>query len=270
MDLRNKVVIISGGTSGIGRASALLLAAKGASVVITGRNRERMDEVTSILDGMKAEFLPRIMDVSQEEQCRALVDDTIKKFGRIDILINNAGISMRALFQDLDLNTFKKVIETNFFGTVYLTKYALPWLIQSSGTVVGISSIVGHRGIPARSAYAASKYAMEGFFETLRTELLNKNVHVLMVSPGFTRSNIRKTALNASGKVQGESPRDENKMMSPEEVAEAILGGIMKRKRDIILTLQGKMVVFLNKWIPSIMDRIVYNQLAREKDSPLK
>ncbi len=270
MDLKNKVVIISGGTSGIGRAIALLLADKRARVVIAGRNKDRMEEVTSILTGMKVEFFTRIMDVSREDQCRSLVDDTIKKFGGIDILINNAGISMRALFEDLDLETFKKVIGINFFGTVYLTKYALPWLIRSEGTIVGISSIVGHRGIPARSAYAASKYAMEGFFETLRTELLNKNVHVLVVSPGFTRSNIRKTALNASGQVQGESPRDENKMMTSEEVAEAILIGIMKRKRDMILTLQGKMVVFLNKWIPGIMDRIVYNQLAREKDSPLK
>jgi short-subunit dehydrogenase len=185
-------------------------------------------------------------------------------------VINNAGISMRALFKDLDMDVFRKVMDINFYGTVYLTKYALPHILASGGTIVGVSSINGHRGTPARTAYTASKFAMEGFFEALRTEVMKSGVHILLVSPGFTGTNIRNTALNEKGLPQGESPRDENAMMTSEQVAKAILKGIRKKKRDIVLTTQGKLVVFLNKWIPGIMDQIVYNHMAKEKDSPFK
>jgi short-subunit dehydrogenase len=175
---------------------------------------------------------------------------------------------MRALFQDLDLEVFRKVMDTNFWGTVYATKYCLPAILASKGSIIGISSINGYRGTPARTAYTASKYAMNGFFESLRTEVMKKGVHVLVVAPGFTTSNIRNTALTATGASQGESPRDESKMMSSEEVAAHILRATWKRKRDLVLTTQGKLAVFLNKWIPGILDGIVYNQMAKEKDSP--
>jgi dehydrogenase/reductase SDR family member 7B len=176
---------------------------------------------------------------------------------------------MRAMFEDVDLAVIRKVMDVNFYGTVYATKYALPYILKSKGSIVGISSIAGYRGLPVRCAYSASKFAMQGFMEALRTELLKKDVNVLVVCPGFTTSNIRNTALSQNGTVEGESTRDEKNMMSPEEVAQHILNAVVKRKRSLVLTFQGKLTVFMNKWVPGFMDKIVYNHLAKEKDSPL-
>jgi short-subunit dehydrogenase len=153
---------------------------------------------------------------------------------------------------------------------VYITKYALPHIINTHGTIVGVSSIAGFRGLPGRTGYSASKFAMQGFLESLRTELLKQNVNVMIAAPGFTASNIRNTALVKDGSSQGETPRDEGKMMSAEEVAQRLLKAILKRKRSLVLTRQGKLTVFLNKWLPGWMDHMVYNTMAKEKDSPLK
>lgn len=268
--MQDKVVIITGATSGIGKACAEQFGKEGAKIIFTGRNQDRLEAVNKSLSDIGAEHTGYIMDVSDETENKKLIEETIRNYGRIDILINNAGISMRALFNDSDLDVFKKVMDINFYGTVYATKYALPYIIKSKGTIVAVSSINGHRGTPARSAYTASKYAMEGFFEALRTEVMNMGVHVLVVSPGFTGTNIRNAALNKDGLAQGESPRDEDKMMSSEKVAESIMKGIKRKKRDIVLTSQGKLVVFLNKWIPGWMDKKVYEHMAKEKDSPFK
>lgn len=270
MFMKDKVVIITGATSGIGRGCAEVFAREGARLVITGRNEEKMREVQDRLEEIKAGHLGLILDVEKEEDNKRMVDETIKKFGKIDVLINNAGISMRAMFEELDLEVFRKVMEINFFGTVYATKYALPYLLESRGVIVAISSINGHRSTPARTAYSASKFAMEGFFESLRTEVMNRGVHVLVVSPGFTGTNIRKAALDKDGKPQQHSPREEEKMMTPEQVARAILKGIKHKKRDIVLTPMGKLVVFLNKWLPGWMDKMTYREMAKEKDSPFR
>ncbi len=268
--LKDKVVIITGATSGIGEACALVFGKAGANIVITGRNAEKLELSRKRLSEENIETLAILADAASEEDNRKIPELTLARFGKIDILINNAGISMRALFEELDLEVFKKVMDTNFYGTVYATKYCLPEILKNKGSIIGISSINGYRGTPARTAYTASKYAMNGFFESLRTELMHQGVHVLVASPGFTASNIRNTALTAEGKSQGESPRDESKMMSPEQVAHAILKATLKRKRDLVLTTQGKLAVFLNKWIPSVMDGIVYKEMAKEPDSPLK
>lgn len=268
--LKDKVVIITGATSGIGEACALVFGKAGAKIVITGRSQDKLDRSRIKLADENIEVLSILADASSESDNKKIPELTLAKFGRIDILINNAGISMRALFQDLELDVFRKVMDTNFYGAVYATKYCLPEILKSKGSIIGISSINGFRGTPARTAYTSSKYAMNGFFESLRTEVMNQGVHILVASPGFTASNIRNGALTAKGKSQGESPRDESKMMSSEEVAKAILAATLKRKRDLVLTTQGKLAVFLNKWIPSIMDGIVYKEMAREPDSPLK
>ena len=169
-------------------------------------------------------------DVSIESDCKNLVEQTIQKFGKIDILINNAGISMRALFEETELSVIKKLMDINFWGTVYCTKFALPYLLKSKGSVVGVSSIAGYKGLPGRTGYSSSKFAMHGFLEVLRIENMKKDLHVLTACPGFTASNIRNTALAADGSQQGESPRDEDKMMSAEEVAEKIIQAIEKKK----------------------------------------
>ena len=268
--MKDKVVIITGGSSGIGLACAEVFAREGAKVVITGRNEQRLLQAVSQLKSKGFSITPMVADSSLESDNRRIAADTVAAFGGIDILINNAGISMRALFEELDLKVFQQVMDINFYGTVYATKFCLPHILKSKGSVIGISSINGYRGTPARTAYTASKYAMQGFLEALRTEVMKRGVHVLVACPGFTASNIRNAALTADGSLQGESPRDEGKMMTSEEVAEAILKAVKKRKRDLVLTTEGKLAVFLNKWVPGLMDHIVYNKMAKEKDSPFK
>jgi short-subunit dehydrogenase len=196
-------------------------------------------------------------DVSKEIDCKGFIDAVIKEFGTIDILINNAGVSMRALVQDVDLDTIRRVMDINFWGTVYCTKFALEHIIKNKGTIVGVSSIAGYRGLPGRSGYSASKYAVNGWLEALRTELLESGTNVMWVCPGFTSSNIRNAALNSKGESQGESPMDEGAMMSSEECAIHIADAIEKRKRTLVLTFTGKRAVFMNKFFPSLADKLV-------------
>ena len=268
--MKDKVVIITGGSSGIGKACAIEFGKAGAHVVITARNDAALQGVAAELESLHISVYPIQADVSIEQDCKKTIDQTLQKFGRIDVLINNAGISMRALFEDIDVSVIKKVMDINFYGTVYMTKYALPSIIQSKGSVVAISSVAGHRGLPGRIGYSSSKFAIHGFMESLRTELLRRDVNVLLACPGFTNSNIRKTALASDGTAQGESPKDESSLMSAEEVAKHIFNAVIKRKRDFVLTFQGKMTVFLNKLFPGFMDKMVYNHFKNEENSPLK
>jgi len=268
--MRGNVVLITGGSSGIGRALAVSFGKAGANIVITGRQNVPLNAVSNELTAAGIEHLALVADVSVRADNERVVRETIARYGRLDVLINNAGISMRALFADADPEVLRRVMDINFFGTVYATHCALPYIRQAKGSIIGISSIAGYRGLPVRSGYSASKFAMNGFLEALRTELLHEGVHVLTACPGFTTSNIRFTALGASGEVKGETMRDEENMMSAEAVADRILAATQARKRSLILTTQGKLTVFLNKWLPGLMDRLVYNTLAKEKDSPLR
>jgi dehydrogenase/reductase SDR family member 7B len=268
--MKNKVVIITGGSSGIGKAMAFVFGAAGAKIVITARHIGPLELVGNELTSHGIENLTLVADVSIEADNKALIEATIQKFGKIDILINNAGITMRSLFDDLeDIDVIKKVMDVNFYGTVYATKFALPHIKATKGSIVGISSIAGYRGLPVRTGYSASKFAVNGFLEALRTELLKTDVHILTACPGFTASNIRFSALDGSGHETGETVRDEEKMMSPDEVAYEILKAVKKRKRQLILTSKGRWTVFLNKWMPGMTDRIVYRTLSKEKNSPL-
>jgi dehydrogenase/reductase SDR family protein 7B len=268
--MKDKVVIITGGSSGIGKACAEVFGSNGAKVVITGRNRVNLDETTLLLESKGITVLAIQADSAKEEDNEMLVNETVKVYGKIDILINNAGISMRALFADADLSVLKKVMDINFYGTVYATKYALPEIVKNRGSVVGVSSIAGSIGLPGRTGYSASKFAMNGFLEALRIELLNKNVHVLVACPGFTTSNIRNTSLSKDGTIIGESSMDEGKMMSAEEVALSIYKAVKQRKRDLVLTTQGKSTILLKKFFPGLVDKVVFNHISKEKDSPLK
>ncbi|MEQ8926818.1 MAG: SDR family oxidoreductase [Fulvivirga sp.] len=268
--MKDKVVVITGGSSGIGKALAEEFGKKGSKIVITGRKQEALDEA---LDSLKSQGIEAIAiqgDVSKEEDNRIMAEETTKAFGKIDILINNAGISMRAPFKDVDLDVIRKVMDINYWGAIYATKYCLPEILKSKGSVIGISSIAGFRGLPGRVGYSSSKFALQGFLESLRTELLKTGVHVLTACPGFTASNIRKTSLTADGTAQGESPRKEEKMMTAEECAARIYKATVKRKKYLIMTSQGKMTVFLNKWFPGLMDKMVYNVMAKEENSPFK
>jgi dehydrogenase/reductase SDR family member 7B len=267
--MKDKVVIITGGSLGIGKAMAEVFGIKGSKILITGRNATDLDQAVADLKNKGIDAHGFRADVSVEEDNKRMAEETIKRFGRIDILINNAGISMRALFNDVDLDVVKKVMDINFYGVLYATKYCLPEILKNKGSVVGISSIAGYRGLPGRTGYSASKFALNGFLEVLRTEMLKKDVHVLTACPGFTTSNIRKRSLTKDGSSQGESARDENSMMSAEECASHIYKATVKRKKILILTAQGKFTVLLNKLFPSITDKLVYNVMAKEPNAPV-
>jgi short-subunit dehydrogenase len=267
--LQDKVVVITGASSGIGKALTYAFASHGVKLAIAARSLDRLKIVAAELMSRGAEILTVQTDVSVEEDCKNLIKKTIERFGTIDILVNNAGISMRALFKDLNIDVIRQLMDINFWGTVYCTKYALPYLLKQKGSVVGVISIAGHVGLPGRTGYSASKFAVRGFLEALRSENLKTNLHVMIVAPGFTASGIRKVALTADGQPQGESPRDEQKMMSAEEVAVHIINGVVKRKNNIVLTfMEGKFTVWLNKFFPSLVSRLAYNHMAKEPDSP--
>jgi dehydrogenase/reductase SDR family member 7B len=268
--VKDKVVLITGASSGIGKAMAVAFASKGSKVMMGARSLEQLEEVGEEIRKTGGTVAWTKLDVTVQQDCVQFVETAVKAFGRVDILINNAGISMRALFQDLEVGVIERLMQVNFFGTVYCTKAALDEIVKNKGSIVGISSIAGYRGLPGRTGYSASKFAMHGFLESLRTELLKKEVHVLLACPGFTESNIRKVALKADGSQQAETPMNESKLMSADEVATHIYNGLVRRKRTLTLTTQGRLTVFLNKWLPKFMDRMVYNHFAKEPDSPLK
>ena len=252
---QDKVVVVTGGTDGIGKALVQTLLEMGAKVATCGRNHDKLYHLQSEYPSYPLH--PIVADVSNENDCRHFIESTIKIFGGIDVLINNAGISMRALLKDSSVEVIKKVMEVNFFGALYCTKFALSSLIERKGTIVGVSSIAGYRGLPGRSGYSASKFALQGWLESIRTELAGDGVHVMWVCPGFTASNIRQAALTRDGSEQGESPMDEEKMMPAEEVAKHILKAIKNKKRTLVLTFTGKQTIFMNKFFPGLADKLV-------------
>jgi short-subunit dehydrogenase len=254
-DFTNKVVVVTGGSEGIGRALVELFLQRGAKVATCGRNFDKLYQLQKLYSG-KA-FIAHTADVSNEHDCDMFIKEVVKTYGTIDILINNAGISMRALFEEAELSALRQVMDINFWGTVYCTKFALPYIIAQKGTIVGVSSVAGYRGLPGRSGYSASKFAVNGWMESLRTELMDRGVNVMWVCPGFTASNIRNVALNKDALPQAESLMDEGKMMSAEECAQHIANAIEKRKRTMVLTGTGKQAVFMNRFFPSLADKLV-------------
>ena len=273
---KDKVIIVTGASSGIGLASATRFASLGAKIVLAARSIDKLEKIAEEINEKfnsqqpTAKVLCVKTDVTKEEDCKNLVEQTIKHFGKIDVLVNNAGISMRAVFKDMDLNVMRSLMDTNFWGTVYCTKYALPYLLETKGSVVGVISTAGYVGLPARTAYSASKFAVRGFLETLRIEHLYDGLHVMIFAPGFTTSNIRNVALTADGSPQGETPRKEERMMSAERVAKIMARGIFRRKTHMVLTPLGKATLFANRRLPRVTDKMEYRMMANEPDSPLK
>lgn len=266
--IKDKVVIITGGSSGIGKACAERFGREGGRICITGRNAENLAAAAEEMKTKGVEVITVQGDVANENDCVRMINETLNNYGRIDVLINNAGISMRAFFKNLDLEVIRQLMEVNFFGTLYCTKYALKQLLKYNGSVVGISSVAGYQGLPGRTGYSASKFAMEGFLSALRLENHNTGLHVMIVNPGYTESNIRKTALVADGTTQGESPKDEKKMMSSEDVADHIFEGVRKRKKRIVLSSEGKLSYFLSKLLPGFVDRMVIKTIEKEGELP--
>jgi short-subunit dehydrogenase len=268
--MRDKVIIVTGASSGIGLAIAREFAAQGARVVMAARSADLLRNAEKDLVSAGYDAFAVITDVTVENDCKVLIEKTIEKYGRIDVLINNAGISMRALFIDVDIDVLKRLFDVNFWGAVHCTKYALPFLIKTRGYVVGVSSVAGFVGLPGRTGYSASKYALHGFLETLRIENLKNGLHVLILCAGFTKSDIRKKALTANGQPQGFTPREEEKMMQPEDVAKAIVRSLRRNRNYVILTLEGKMTALVKRIAPRFIEYAAYKKMLKEPASPLK
>ena len=266
---KDKVIIVTGASSGIGLAACRLFGRLGAKVVMAARS---FDKLCSLAPSVAPEdhVLAVRCDVSDEQDCKDLVKSAVDRFGRIDILVNNAGLSMRAMFKDLDLSVIHKLMDVNFWGTVNCTKYALPYLLESKGQVVGVISIAGYSALPARTGYSSSKYAIRGFLDTLRIEHIKDGLGVLVFAPGYTSSNVRNAALTADGSPQGETPLDEDKLMSAEDCALHLARGLEKRKSEVILTGLGRATVWAHRLFPRLTDKLTYKYIARETDSPFK
>lgn len=252
---KDKVVAVTGGSDGIGKALVCELLARGAKVATCARNHDKLYQLQSSYPSSPLHTV--VADVSIENDCRHFIESTIKVFGGIDILINNAGMSMRAELKEAEVDVFKQLMDINFFGSLYCTRFALTSIIERKGTIAAISSIAGYRGLPGRSGYSASKFALQGWLEAIRTELLDTGVNVMWVCPGFTASNIRQVALNKKGQAQGESPLNEDSLMPAEKCARLILKAIAKRKRTLVITFTGKRTVWMNRFFPSLTDRMV-------------
>lgn len=267
--LKDKVIIVTGASSGIGLATARLFASYGAKVVMAARSLEKLEQFKNEMPE-PADVLCVKTDVAKEDDCKNLIEETVNKFGHIDILVNNAGISMRAMFIDLNLDVIRKLMDTNFWGTVYCTKYALPYLLESKGSVVGVISTAGYLGLPGRTGYSASKFAIRGFLSTLRVEHRYDGLHVMVFAPGFTSSNIRNVALLADGTPQGTTPRNEGKMMTAERVAQRMAYGLKYRKNEMLLTPVGKITKFFTYTMPNFSEWCEYKLMAKEPESPIK
>ncbi len=259
---QNKVIVITGGSEGIGKALVDLFLQEGAKVATCGRNFDKLYQLQTLHPNLP--LFTHTADVSNQSECDAFIQKVIKTFGSIDAIINNAGISMRALFSESSIETLHKLMDVNFWGAVNCTKFALPYIIQNKGTIVGVSSIAGFRGLPGRSGYSASKFALNGWLETIRTELKDAGVSVITVCPGFTSSNIRKVALNKNAQPEDESKMDEEKMMSAETCAQNIYKAMSQNKRTLILTTQGKETVFLNRFLPKLADKLIHKFYFRQ------
>jgi short-subunit dehydrogenase len=266
--MKDKVVIITGASSGIGLAMAKEFARRGSKVVMAARSEQKLKDIEGELKKKGYEAYALKTDVTIEDNCCNLIEKTVEKYGKIDVLINNAGISMRALFQNVDIDVLRKILDVNFWGTVFCSKYAIPYLVKSKGSLVGVSSIGGIQGLPGRTGYSASKFALIGLLDTIRVENLKNGLHVMILTAGFTKSEIRKRALLKDGKPQGYTPRDEDKHMLPEHVAKAMIKALRKKKRHKILTIEGQLLALFQRIIPTVCDRIAYRRLAREQDSP--
>lgn len=253
----DNVVIITGASAGIGRELALQLAGQGAWLVLAARNAQRLEEVAALCRQRGGRALVVPTDVSQQSQCQALVERTIAEYGRIDTLINNAGITMWARFEELQrLDLLEQIMRVNYLGSMYCTFYALPYLKKTRGRIVGISSLTGKAGVPTRSGYAASKHAMVGFFDSLRIEVADDGVSVTMIYPGFVATEVRLRAFGADGQPLGQSPVREAEVMTAETCARLIIKAVASRKRELIMTFRGKVGQWLKLIAPGLVDRI--------------
>lgn len=263
---RDNVVVLTGASAGIGRAVARQLAEQGARLVLAARDLDRLEQVAADCRSRGGQAIAIKTDVANEADCRGLIDQSVRAYGRLDTLINNAGISMWTRFEELqDLSVLDAIMRVNYLGAAYLTYYALPHLRRSRGRLVAVSSLAGKTGVPTRSGYAASKHAMVGFFDSLRIELMGSGVSVTIIYPGFVTSEIRQRAYGSDGRPLGQSPVRESEVMSPEVCARLILRATARRQREEVMTLRGKLGQWVKLIAPELTDRVALRAIERGK-----
>lgn len=263
----SRVIVVTGGSDGIGAEIARQLAARhgaGVALVLAARNQGPLDLVAGQCRALGADTLTVAFDAGRQDDCRRVVADTIARFGRIDVLVNNAGRSAHALFEEVDdLAWYEELMRVNLWGSVWCTQAALPHLKASRGAIVAVSSLAGLVGVPGRTAYCATKFAMSGFFEALRAELKDHGVSVTTAYPGVVATRIRYRGFNAKGEEAGASALKEEKAMPVQECARLILGGLARREREVVMTTQGKLGRWLKLIAPGVVEKMA---LAAVKD----
>jgi len=264
MAFTDQVFVITGASDGIGAELARQISPEKPRLVLAARSADRLEAVAAQCRARGAQALPLATDVTDEAQCRALIDRAVETFGRLDVLVNNAGVSMHAWFEDTtDFSTYERLLRVNFLSAVALTRFALPHLKKTSGLLVGVSSMAGKTGVPARTAYCASKFALGGFFEALRIELGGSGVDVTMIFPGVVATEIRRHGLNGEGKAAGISGLSEENAMSVEECARQMMDAIRARRRELVLTGIGKVGMWMKLLAPQWVDRMALAALHK-------
>ncbi len=264
--MTDNVVILTGASEGIGRALALAFARAGAKLVLAARSADRLEEAAAECRELGAEVLTVPTDVTRDSDCRALVDAAVETFGRLDTLVVNAGRTMWARFEDVeDPSILEDLMAVNYFGAVYCTRHALPWLKKSRGRIVAVASVAGLTGVPARSGYCASKHAMIGFFDSLRIELAESGVSVTVIAPDFVVSQIHRRAVDGRGQALGETPMQEDRIMSAEECAALILRATERRQRLLVTSARGRLGRWLKLVAPGAVDRIARKAIEERR-----
>ncbi|MCU0486623.1 MAG: SDR family oxidoreductase [Anaerolineales bacterium] len=250
-------VIVTGASAGIGKALALQLAGQGAKVALAARRADRLEEIAAQCRALGAEALVIPTDVADELQCKALVEQTAAAFGRLDMLVCNAGLAATALFDDFpDLSLFRHTMDVNFYGAVSCTYYALPYLKQSKGRIVAISSLGGKAAIPYNTPYCASKYGMHGFYDSLRMELTQHGVSVTLICPWWVATEFHAAQMNKDGVPRGAARGKDmytSRTMSAERCAEITLQAAYKRHREVLMG-PGALAVWLKVLAPGFLD----------------
>ncbi|PSL06494.1 SDR family oxidoreductase [Cecembia rubra] len=261
--MNHKVIWITGASSGIGQALAKAYDNLGFRIIISARNQEALEQIKNqSKHPTNIYVLP--LDLSDPDSFPSKTKEAIKAFGKLDVLINNGGISQRSLAAETSIEVDRKIMEVNFFGTVCLTKELLPHFINNKGGhFVAISSLVGKFGTPFRSTYAASKHALHGFFDTLRAEHYRDNINVTIVCPGFIRTNVSVNALTGDGSPLNEMDEAQEKGMSPEQCAKQIIMAIEQQKEEVLVGGKEKYAVYLKRFFPSIFSKIIRKAKVR-------
>ncbi len=261
---KDKVAVITGGASGIGAALAKAFAGQGSRIALLDADGDGLEDFSNSFKALGVDIFSAQCDVTDQARCEEVIGEIKDRWGQIDILINNAGITQRGSFLATDISVFKRVMDVNFYGSLYCTKAALPEIVKSKGSVVVMESIAGIAPLPGRTGYCSSKHALHGLFSTLRTEVRSLGVHIMMVCTGFIRTNLQTRALGTDGNIASSPRTTMGKDYTPEMVAEAVIQGILKQRRLLALTPAGKLGYYVYRFMPGFYERMVEKKFSRE------